>query len=233
MKPMHHVLLSSLLATFSVAIPLATTSAASKLSPGLNGETIKLPDPAPVGKTSIEQALRERRSIRFYKNLPLTMAELSQLLWSVQGMTTPGRRTVPSAGALYPLEIYAVVGKVTDMPSGVYRYIPQGHELQRVMDGDRRAALVDAALGQVSVRNAPVVLVISAVYDRTTAKYGKRGIRYVHMEAGHAAQNVYLQAVSLGLGTFVIGAFDDDRVKKTIGMTEQEQPLSLMPVGKK
>ncbi len=196
--------------------------------------TIKLPPPLSDGKTSLEKTLRERRSIRHYKDLPLSLSDLSQLLWAAQGITAPGgRRTAPSAGALYPLEVYVVIGKVAGAPDGVYAYKPLDHGLGRITDGDVRAELGRAALGQASVRNAPVVLVLCAVYERTTGKYGERGIRYAHMEAGHAAQNVSLQAVSLGLGTVVIGAFQDNEVKAVLRLPDDVRPLALMPVGKK
>ncbi|MHC1635207.1 MAG: SagB/ThcOx family dehydrogenase [Candidatus Methanospirareceae archaeon] len=195
---------------------------------------IKLPEPRYDSETSIEEALLKRRSIRAYKEEPLTLAELSQLLWAAQGITDErGFRTAPSAGALYPLEVYVVVGEVENLPKGVYKYKPHEHELIMVAEGDRRVELCDAALSQSPVKDAPVVIVFGAVYERTTRKYGERGIRYVHMEVGHAAQNVYLQAVSLGLGTVVIGAFYDEEVKHVVNMTEEEQPLYIMPVGRK
>ena len=196
-------------------------------------ETISLPEPVQDSDTSIEEALRIRRSTRSYNNKPLTLAEVSQLLWAAQGITSPrGLRTAPSAGALYPLEIYVVAGNVDDLPDSVYKYRPDKHELTRVLDGDKRNGLCSAALGQTSVRNAAAVIVISAAYDRTTVKYGDRGITYVHMESGHAAQNVFLQAVPLNLGTVVIGAFYDDAVKKVLKMPESEHPLYIMPVGR-
>lgn len=196
-------------------------------------ETIKLSEPKHDSNTSIEEALLKRRSVRSFKDSPLSLAEVSQLLWAAQGITSPrGLRTAPSAGALYPLEIYVVAGNVDDLPEGVYNYRPVKHELVRVVKGDKRIELCDAALGQASVRNAAAVIVFAAVYERTTIKYADRGMQYVHMEAGHAAQNVFLQTVPLGLGTVVIGAFYDDAVKKVLNMSDREQPLYIMPVGK-
>ena len=198
-------------------------------------ENIKLPEPKYDSNTSVEQALFERRSIREYKDTPLTLAEISQLLWAAQGITYPrwGFRTAPSAGALYPLELYVVSGNVNGLPKGIYKYRPQGHELVMIVEGDKRTELCNAALGQSSIKEAASVIVFVAVYQRTTGKYGERGIRYVHMEVGHASQNIYLQAVSLNLGTVVIGAFDDEDVKKIINTGDEEQPLYLMPVGRK
>jgi SagB-type dehydrogenase family enzyme len=212
------------------------------------GERIKLPEPIYKNNISVEEALSKRRSIRTYSGENLTIEEVSQLLWAAQGITSPwGGRTAPSAGALYPLELYLVVGDVEGIDKGVYKYKPEEHELEKVVDGDKREDLAEAAVGpnQEHVRDATITIVFTAVYERTTAKYKTpvyeertgasylRGIRYVHMEAGHAAQNVYLQAVSLDLGTFVIGAFIDDRVKETVNAEEQEAPLYIMPVGRK
>ncbi len=202
-----------------------------KSMPKYKSEIIKLPEPRYDSSTSVEEALFKRRSIRDYKEGSLKLAEISQLLWAAQGITDPrGLRTAPSAGALYPLEIYVIAGNVDGLLYGIYKYKPHKHELERVVKGDKRIELCNAALGQPPVRNAAAVIVISAIYERTTVKYGERGIRYVHMEAGHAAQNVYLQTVSLNLGTLVIGAFNDDGVKKIMKMADREQPLYIMPV---
>jgi SagB-type dehydrogenase family enzyme len=199
-----------------------------------SGEILHLPDPSFESDTSIEQALRQRRSIRGYKDAPLTLPELSQLLWAAQGITAPPEyRTAPSAGALYPLGLYIISGHVEDLPAGVYKYLPHEHGYVKVADGDRRAALSLAALDQDSVREAPVVLVITAKFERTTVKYGDRGIQYVHMEVGSVAQNVYLQVESLNLGTVFIGAFHEDEVKEVLELEEIEVPLSLLPIGKK
>jgi SagB-type dehydrogenase family enzyme len=197
------------------------------------GDTIALPTPVFESETSVEHALQERRSVRTYRDEPLTLAEISQLLWAAQGITHPaGYRTAPSAGALYPLELYVLAGNVTDLPDGVYHYLPHEHELVRITDGDKREALGKAALDQEAVSNAAAVIVITAVYERTTIKYSERGIQYVHMEVGSAAQNVYLQATSLGLGTVFIGAFHDDEVKEVLNIGDEERPLCLMPVGR-
>jgi SagB-type dehydrogenase family enzyme len=196
-------------------------------------DVIKLPEPQYSSSISVEMALRERRSVRAYRNSPLMLHEVSQLLWAVQGITDPyGFRTAPSAGALYPLEVYIVAGNINNLPSGIYKYRPQKHELMRIAKGDKRKELSAAALGQLWVADGAVVIILSAVYERTTRKYGERGIRYVQIEAGHAAQNVYLQAVSLHLGTAMVGAFDDGQVKNVIRMSLQEKPLIIMPVGR-
>jgi SagB-type dehydrogenase family enzyme len=196
-------------------------------------ETIKLPAPAQESDTSIEEAMAGRRSVRRYKDTPLKLEEVSQLLWAAQGVTSlGGLRTAPSAGALYPLEVYVVAGNVEGLPAGIYNYIPLKHELKKVASGDRRAELSKAALGQAPVKNAAAVIVFSAVYSRITGKYGKRGIQYTYIETGHAAQNVLLQAVSLELGAVVIGAFYDDSLKEVMNLPDEEDPLYIMPVGR-
>jgi len=198
------------------------------------GDKITLPAPRYAGDISVEQALRERRSVRSYSNEPLSVQEISQLLWAAQGITNErGYRTAPSGGALYPLETYIVVGNARGLGDGIYRYIPRGHSLEIIQSGDKRSELSAAALGQSSVKEGAVVFVFSAVYERITRKYGERGIRYTHIEVGHAAQNVCLQAVSLNLGTVVVGAFRDEEVKKVVRMGKNEQPLYLIPVGRK
>jgi SagB-type dehydrogenase family enzyme len=195
---------------------------------------IELPEPEYKSNVSVEQALRERRSCRSFTGEPLTVQNVSQLLWAAQGVTNErGYRTAPSGGALFPLEIYVVVGNVVGVKNGIYRYKPGEHSLVPILMGDKRQELCDATLGQTFIKNVPINIVFSAIYERITKKYGERGKRYTHMEAGHAAQNVYLQSVSLDLGTVVVGAFRDNDVKKVVPMEENEHPLYIMPVGKK
>lgn len=192
---------------------------------------VELPAARLVGDVSVEEALAQRRSVRSYQEGPLTLAELSQLLWAAQGITADwGGRAAPSAGATYPLEVYVVVGEVAGLEVGLYLYRPEGHLLVRRKAEDLRAELASAALGQGWVRNAPVSLVIAASYERTTGRYGERGVRYVHIEVGHVGQNVYLQAGALGLGTVIVGAFVDQDVKELLGI--EEEPLAIMPVGR-
>lgn len=196
-------------------------------------QEILLPKPSFEGRVPVEAAIRRRRSVRRYQSAPLALSDVSQLLWAAQGLTHPmGYRTSPSAGALYPLEVYLVSGEVTDLKAGVYRYLPASHMLEPVVEEDIRAPLSAAALRQSAVRKAPAAVVFCAVYERTTSKYGRRGIPYVHMEAGHAAQNVSLQAVALNLGTVMIGAFEDELVRETISAPKAERPLYIVPVGR-
>lgn len=195
---------------------------------------VQLPEVRLSSEVSLEEALLQRRSIRDYSGQALTLEEVSQLLWACQGTTADwGGRTAPSAGALYPLEVYLAAGRVDNLDTGVYKYRPHAHDLVKVRDGDVRAELARASLGQSPVRDGAADIVIAAVYERTTGKYGDRGIRYVHMEAGHAAQNVYLQATALDLGTVTIGAFFDDEVREVVGMPGNEEPLYVIPVGRK
>ncbi|MBU0680635.1 MAG: SagB/ThcOx family dehydrogenase [Proteobacteria bacterium] len=193
---------------------------------------IRLPAPVLEGSISIEASLLGRVSTRNYEVESLSLTQLSQLLWAAQGVTrASGQRTAPSAGALYPLEVYVACGHVQGLEVGLYHYQPHGHSLGLVVNTDLRQELASAALGQGSIAQAAVNLVLTAVYERTAAKYGSRASRYVHMEIGHVAQNIYLQAVSLGLGTVVVGAFDDDRVQHLLKLQE-EMPLAIMPVGR-
>ncbi len=192
--------------------------------------TLTLPPPRTKGELSLEEVLARRRSLREYADRPLTEEQIGQLLWAAYGIT--GQRwgyalhTAPSAGALYPLEFYVVT------PEGVFHYEPQGHRCHQRHTGDLRLPLSQAALGQESVAHAPAVFVVTAVYARTTRKYGRRGAeRYVPMDAGHAAQNLLLQATALGLGGVVVGAFHDDAVRDLLGLPAEETPLYLIPVG--
>lgn len=197
-------------------------------------QPIALPDAETRGEMSIEEAIENRRSVREYGRDDLELDDISQLLWAAQGVTgRRGFRSAPSAGALYPLELYLVAGVVDGLAPGVYHYRPRKHDLVLVETGDRRGQLATAALDQAWVRRAPAVLVIAGVYERTMRKYGERGRRYVHMEVGHAAQNVYLQATGRGLGTVMVGAFDGDEVQRTLGLPGDHEPLGLMPVGRR
>ncbi|MFA4668153.1 SagB/ThcOx family dehydrogenase [Pyrococcus kukulkanii] len=196
------------------------------------GEVIKLPEPRLTGEMSVEEAIAKRRSIRRYRNESLTLQELSQLLWAAQGITEPNRkfRAAPSAGATYPFEVYVVVGKVKDLEPGIYHYDPFSHSIKLIKRGDFRRALQKAALNQAWVGSAAIDIVLVAYYERTTKYYGERGRMYVHMEAGHIGQNIYLQATALNLGTVAVGAFYEDQVAEILGV--DGVPLYIFPVGK-
>lgn len=198
----------------------------------VEGEIMKLPKPRFSSSMSVEETLAQRRSVRDYSEDSLSLEEVSQLLWAAQGVTSEwGGRTAPSAGALYPLEIYLLAGEVRELDTGLYHYNPAQHALTMKKKGDLRQKMTEASLDQDEISRAPVTIIISAAYERTTGKYGDRTLRYVHMEVGSAAENIYLQAESLELGTVFIGAFDDEEVKAVLGI--EEEPLGIMPVGKK
>lgn len=191
--------------------------------------TVKLPPPKRAGHVSVEEALMRRRSVREFAATTLSDAEHGQLLWSCQGIThrTLGLRTAPSAGALYPLEVYLA------NRAGVFHYEPRAHELDQTLQSDVRKELFDAALRQESVRDAPAVIILVGIYERTAKKYGSdRARRYVHLEAGHAAQNLLLQAVALDLVAVPIGAFEDEKVRSALNLPSTYQPLYLVPVGR-
>jgi len=188
---------------------------------------IKLPRPKEKGKVSLEETIKKRRSERSLSGKELTLEQISQLLWSCQGITDGGGRfrSAPSAGATYPLEVY-LVG-----PDGLFQYIPNDHSIKRLKDGDLRPQLSIACLGQQFVENASVDIIICADFKRTTARYGKRGEKYVYIEVGHAAENLHLQAVAEGLGSVPVGAFSDDEVKKVLDLPEDLVPIYIVPVG--
>lgn len=196
--------------------------------------TVQLPTPSVVGQMSLEEAIQSRRSVRDYSDEPLTLQEVGQLCWAAQGITSPqGARAAPSAGGTYPLEVYLAAGNVSGLAPGVYRYRAFKHDLTLVAAGDVRARLADACLSQAWVEQAAADVIIAAVYERTTARYGERGVRYVHLEVGHAAQNLCLQATALGLGAVTVGAFDDAGVRTVIGLPEEETPLYVVPIGRR
>jgi len=196
---------------------------------------LKLTEPRIDGHVSLEKAIRERRTCRSFAAGSLTRTQLSQILWAAYGITDPRgfMRSVPSGGALYPMDIYAVLGKggVSDMKEGLYHYEPHGHSVTYMDGGDLRKELAAASLSQMWMAKAPLNLVISAEYGRITSEYGQRGIRYALMEAGHIGQNIFLQAEALTLGVGIIGAFDDERVARILGLPKNHEPLLIMPVG--
>ena len=203
---------------------------------------IELPEPRLTSGISVEDALLNRRSIRDFTDEVLALSEVSQILWSAYGITenrsSPsflrgGLRTAPSAGALYPLNIYLVSGNIDGLPKGIYKYISQHHSLELVYGEDVRKELAAAALDQEFIEQAPASIVYTATFKRTTNKYGKRGReRYVCMDLGHSAQNVYLQAYALNIGTCAVGAFTDKIVSIVTLLPDEEEPLYIMPFGK-
>lgn len=196
-------------------------------------ETIALPKPTRDGRTSVEAALQARRSVREFAGGGLSLAEAAQLLWAADGVNRPnGYRTAPSAGALYPLEVYLIAGNVEQVATGAWKYSRGDHALVAVSPGERRRDLARAAYHQSWIAEAAAIIAVAAVPERTAAKYGARAERYVPIEVGHVAQNVYLQAAALGLGTTIVGAFDDAQVKAIVEMARDEHPMCLLPVGR-
>jgi len=212
----------------ALALPICLKVPSTLAQEKSGGETITLPSPAYESAMSIERALSERRSIRSYKEEPLTLNELSQILWGAQGITEPtkGLRAAPSPRAAYLLQVYVLPGNVTNLPMGIYKYQPQGHELVKIADGDKKAELFKAA-GQAPIKQAPVALVITGLSEKT------QNPAWMYLEAGHAAENVYLQAVSLKLGTVSMAGFKEDEVRKVLNLPEKERVIYIMPVGKK
>ncbi len=197
---------------------------------------IYLPSPILKGSMPLEEAIARRRSIRDFAPEPLSQLQLSQILWAAQGITNTSEeyRSVPSAGATYPLEIFVVCGIncVEKIGDGIYHYDVDSHSLTLHHKGDVRLALARSASGQGYIYEAPVDIVICSLYERTTMRYGARGERYIHIEVGHAGQNIYLQATALGLATVAIGAFNDEQVREVLRLDKQYKPLYIMPVGK-
>ncbi|MCK5134059.1 MAG: SagB/ThcOx family dehydrogenase [Candidatus Sabulitectum sp.] len=193
-----------------------------------------LPDPATDGDVSIEEALLNRRSTRaFTGSEPLSLSEVSQVLWAAQGITARDRlRTAPSAGALYPLQIYLVAERVDSLSPGIYLYLPGSDSIEHIAAGCFLDTLAEASLKQMWMRDAQAMVVITANFDIVTDVYGSRGIRYVYMEAGHVSQNIYLQCVPLGLGTTAVGAFNDEAVAAILQLPDGGVPLYLMPFGR-
>jgi SagB-type dehydrogenase family enzyme len=227
---------------------LALTLAGLEYAQAAQADVLSLPPPRQEGRISVEKAISQRKSARVYAQGALSVVEISQILWAAQGFTRElknpphmwnpkyewqgGLRTAPSAGALYPMEIYVLAGSVEDLAKGVYKYVPKDHSLKKIIGGDKRSALSNAALKQAAIERGAAVLLLAGVYERTSYKYGDRAERYVHIEAGAIAENVSLQGVALGLGMVLIGAFKDDEVKNVLHLPDDERPLIIMPLGK-
>ena len=203
--------------------------------------TYLLPPPITDGKMSLEYVLAHRRSQRHLTGQAISAEQLGQLLWSAYGVTSPqpykpltrgGFRTAPSAGGSYPLEVDVIIGNVEGIEPGVYRYVSEAHKIVRRMDKDIRAEMCAAALGQAFVKEAPITIVYSGIYERTTKKYGERGLtRYVWLDAGHSTENVCLQVEALGLGACVVGAFNDEQVAELMQYSGEEVPMYMVAVG--
>ena len=222
--------------TVSLIVVCITVGFCQKGGTGaMSEQTVRLPQPRKEGRLSVEAAIARRRSCREFTEAPLTRQQVGQVSWAAQGVTGQGgrKRAVPSAGATYPLSIFLAVGEkgVNGISTGVYRYRPDEHQLEAHASRDVRREVARAALGQSFLAQAPVVVLIAANYARTARRYGDRARRYVHMEAGHASENIYLQAEAEGLCTVAVGAFNDEQVSEVFNLPEQFAPLYLMPIG--
>jgi SagB-type dehydrogenase family enzyme len=191
------------------------------------GMIIKLPAPKEKGVVSLEEAIKHRRSERSLSGAKLSLEQISQLLWSCQGITDEKslHRAAPSAGATYPLEVYLVNSE------GLFYYIPDSHSLEKIENKDLRGELSQACFGQGFVSDASIDIIICADFKRTTSRYSKRGINYVYIEVGHAAENLHLEAVSLGLGSVPVGAFSEAAVQKVLNLPKGIIPIYVVPVG--
>jgi SagB-type dehydrogenase family enzyme len=207
-----------------------TNAVATPILP-LEGTNIKLPEPRLKSEVSLEEALYQRRSIRQYSDVPLKLSDVSQLLWAAQGITDSGKggRTAPSAVAIYPLEIYLVAGNVEGLSPGIYRYIPEGHELQKIKDGDARGDLGT----QATIKKAAIDIVIVANYKKVPERFGANSTKWVYLEGGHVAQNICLQVTALNLGTVTVGGFAEEQVKSLLGIPADMGVLYVLPVGNK
>jgi SagB-type dehydrogenase family enzyme len=196
---------------------------------------MNLPKPKLNGDVSVEQAIKHRRTIRSYLPKPLTLEQLSQLFWAAQGITEDRgyKRSAPSGGALYPMDIYAVMGDngVDGLTAGIYHYDPHTHAVVLITEGDVRQDVARTALSQMWMAKAPLNLVITSEYRRITRKYGTRGERYAMIEAGHIGQNIFLQAEALGLRAGIVGAFHDNDVVRVMKIPKFHEPLLILPVG--
>lgn len=215
----------------AVTLVILIFASALAISEEAKLKTVKLPAPVLKGKMSLEEAIAARRSVRLFdEKHKIDLAGISQLAWSAMGVTHTVRdrnlRAAPSGGATYPIDIFIVTA------DGVYSYKPDKHEMVQVIDKDIRADLKKAALGQGFIETAPVSIVWCAVFERITQRYGERGIMYAHMEVGHSAENVHLQAVTMGLASVPVGAFDPEEVAKVLELPKDCIPLYIVPVGK-
>lgn len=198
---------------------------------------IALPSPSYKGTVSVEEALKARRTHRSFQARPLTLKQFSQILWAAYGVTDRKYgsflKTAPSAGALYPLDIYGVVGQggVGTLAPGIYHFRPENHAIELVKQGDLRAEVARHALQQMWMAKAPLMLIITGEYTRSSIKYGPRGVTYTHIEAGHVGQNIFLQAEAIGLKAGIVGAFNNQQIIRVMGLSTSHDPLLIMPVG--
>jgi SagB-type dehydrogenase family enzyme len=212
---------------------LAQTSAAPPAAPA-SARIVALPTPDLAGKVTLEQAIAQRRSVREYAPGALTLAEVTQLMWVAQGITSPdGKRATPSARAVYPLQVWLVANEVTGLPAGIYRYEPKEHALALVAAGPQRDSVAAAARGQAAIQHAAAVVAVIGDSALAATKFRGNADRWLGMEAGFVVQDVYLEATALGLGTVMVGGFDETAVRRALGVPPGWEALALMPVGRR
>lgn len=222
-----------MLATLLIAVTPPTCPAAPAQEP-MVARTVALPGPDLAGKSTLESVLTRRRSVRAYLPGALSLGQVGQLLWAAQGITSPdGKRTTPSARAVYPLEVYVVADGIAGLPAGVYCYEPKGHALGLVAPGNHSAALAAAAPRQDFVARAPLAIVVVGDSLLAAQQFGAHAERWMAMEAGFVVQDVYLQATALGLGTVMVGGFEEGALRRALLLPAGRVPLALMPVGRK
>lgn len=203
-------------------------------------ETLKeLPKPVKKGPLSVEEALQSISTERAFSSTAMELSKVGQILWAANGSpdvdakTSATKSFIPSAGGLYPIEVFLVAGKkgINDLEAGVYHYKSKEHALKEIVKGDKRYELAMAALGQSWLTKAPACVIIAGVFGRTLVKYGKRGVKYVYIEAGSANQNIYLQTRSLNINTAVVGAFNDKSLHKVLNLPKQVKPILIVALG--
>ena len=219
-----------------LAVFLTAIMALSDSSNQMTADVITLQAPHTDGGMSVEKALLERRSVRSFTNESLTLDEVSQLCWAAQGVTDDkGHRTSPSAMATYPLEVYLLAGNVTGLPSGVYHYFPQGHNLTTISLGNKIPELFNSSMGGKEDwrKGSPAVFIVTGVFERINKIPGQDLSRFVYVEAGTASENLLLEVVSLGLGATYTAGFDENKTKEYLGLKSGETPIGILPVGHK
>lgn len=218
----------------SLVAAAALLAGAAALARAAEPQTVALPSPDVTGHVSLERAIAQRRSVREYAPGALTLAEVSQLLWVAQGITSPdGKRTTPSPHAIYPLQVWLVANEVTGLPAGIYRYQPKEHALALLTPGLQRDSLAAAARGQASIAHAAAVVAVAGDSALAAEKFRSNAARWLGMEAGFVVQDVYLEATALGLGTVMVGGFEEQAVRRALGLPPGWEALALMPVGRR
>ncbi len=197
---------------------------------------IQLPTDVDFASLSLDVALKVRKSIRRYANKPVTLEQLSYLVWAASGVQRVEQgfafRTAPSAGGLFPIETYLVVNNVADIPKGLYHYRVAQHALEILRPGEHGADLAEAAMSQSTCAHSAFVFIWTSIFQRTRWKYGDRAYRYIYLDAGHIAENVALTAAAMGIGTCQIAAIFDDEVNEIIGVDgTEESAIYLTTVG--